>query len=276
MMAKQTPVKQQPTNEVVPHPSTEVAPQTLDTVQRNAAAKVFTDNVKGPREAPVRIPIIKLDHRAPGFILPTGEVVPLVAGYPVYYFKTRSYYRESYRSDAPGTPPNCWSADDIVPHPSAMDPQSETCAKCPMNLFKSGRDGRSKACGTKLWIFLVNPKFGKPPVGVIVAPTSSIKAMLGTKFEMGYFGKAESKHEAFEIVWTRFRLRQEGDPRAVQYAVLEPEMGEPASEKLALNLVQIRNHFLNFMEGMRETTPDVAEPEDQEASGDVVDGTTTE
>ena len=60
------------------------------------------------------------------------------------------WYKERYDSSNPQTP-HCFALaeldDDLKPHPDSAEPQSETCATCPKNQWKSDPEGgKGKAC----------------------------------------------------------------------------------------------------------------------------------
>jgi hypothetical protein len=60
------------------------------------------------------------------------------------------WYKERYDANNPQTP-HCFALaeldDDLRPHPDSAEPQSETCADCPKNQWKSDPDGgKGKAC----------------------------------------------------------------------------------------------------------------------------------
>jgi hypothetical protein len=93
-------------------------------------------------------------------------------------------------------------------------------------------------------------------LAAVVTPPSSIRTLLGTRFSPGYFAKAQAKAGAYELVWTVFRLRQAGEQ--VPFAVVEPVMGPVCSDVAqAQRLVQMRNTFMQVMEGFRMRTPDL-------------------
>lgn len=233
-------------------------PQGALAPQVNEAAKAFLAEAKGPREVPTKIALIGINHREGKFKLPTGELVPHVDGYPVLYYRTRRYYKKPPQPGAKGAPPDCWSADLLVPHESSLEMQAETCATCTMSQWGTARDGRSQACGTYIWVFLLNPAFGTPPLGVVAAPPSSLKPMLGTKFQNGYLAQAAARHGAYEIVWTRLGLIQAGGADAqVPYCVLAPQMGKPAEIETAKRIAAVRNDFLKIMNEYRMRTPEV-------------------
>ncbi len=255
---------QQPTgNTLVPTNTMVAAASPVDMIpvpiagaaQQSEAAQAFLKEAKGDLISPSRIPLINIDHKNQAFTLPTGELVQEVSGYPVYTYFTRRYYKKPPQAGQKGTPPDCWSGDLLKPHPSSLEQQNPTCAGCTMNEFGTGRDGRSKACGQYTWIFLVNKDFGDLPLGVIVAPPSSLRPMWGTRFTQGYFGQAKAKHGAHEIVFTTFGLKLMGDN--VQYCVLDPRMGPAADLDIAKQLVGLRNKFIDVMDELRLKTAEV-------------------
>lgn len=236
-------------------------PKDLSVMQKmSPAASAFLQEAKGKREVPKSLPIIQIHHREAKYVLPSGELVGEIAGYPIYYFQTRKFYEKVFTPGS-NSPPDCWSADLVKPHPTSSKKQSELCAECRHNQFGTARDGKSKACGEMTWVFLLNPEFGNPGVGVVVFSASSIKALLGTRFQPGYFSRAAAKHQVYEIVWTQLGLEQLGDPRSVQYCIAVPSMGEAASPEQSLHIAKARNSFLEAMEKLRGSTPTVGEPE---------------
>ncbi len=224
----------------------------------NPAARLFLDQATHRKPPPAKIPIIAIDHRDQQFVLPSGECVTEVAGYPVYMFQTRAYYEMPPKPGTKGQPPDCWSADTMVPHADSIKRQHPTCYGCPRDVFGSARDGKSKACGTKTWIFLVNQQFGgSPPMAALIAPPSSIRVLLGNRFSPGYFQRAQARHDAYEIVWSVFRLQKAGDV----HCVIDPVMGPPLKDMVKVQaLVDLRNKFVAFMDEMRGQQP-VAEAE---------------
>ncbi len=219
-------------------------------------ASAFLQEAKNRAAAPGAVPIIQIDHRAGQFVLPSGELVDSVQGYPVYYFQTRKYYKKPPSPGQKGSPPDCWSADCVVPHIDSLDKQNETCADCPQNQWGTGRDGKSKNCSTPTWLFLLNPELGQVPLAAIVMPPSSIREILGTRFHAGYLSKASARNGAYEVTWTVFRLEQMGD--AVVYCVVKPEMGPAATNPdEQRKIASVRNQFIEIMNQMRGLTPTV-------------------
>lgn len=234
----------------------------------NEAAREFLQLAEGPREVPQKIPLITIDHKTGHFILPSAEVVEEVSGYPVYYFHTRRFYKRAFQSGQRGTPPDCWSSNMVEPHPSALEKQCTMCAACAMNQFGTARDGRGKACSTYTWVFLLNPTFGVPPVAVVVAPPSSLRTLIGTRFQGGYFSQAAARHGVYEIVWTTLKLAKP-DPSAV-HSVIFPEMGEAETDKERVRtLAKIRNQLRPLMDELRMKTP--AMQEEDGAGGEAGD-----
>jgi hypothetical protein len=220
----------------------------------NEAAQAFLQEAKGLRETPTKLAIITIEHKKNAFKMPSGDLAESVSGYPIYYFQTRRFYKLPPQAGQKGTPPDCWSSDLLVPHQTSVEQQAETCAECVQNQWGTARDGRSKGCGTYTWVFLLNPAFGSPPLAVLVAPPSSIRALLGTRFQPGYLNQCVAKHGCYEIVWTRFGLEAHGT--GAEYSTLVPEMGEAAKLETARKLASIRNQFLEAMNEMRLRVPE--------------------
>ncbi len=230
-------------------------PSSLD-VPIPEAARIFMEEIEGDDATakPAGLPIISINHKEGGFKLPTGQLVPEVSGWPLFVFQTRKWYKAAFSPSSKGKPPDCWSADMISPHSSSLEMQAEDCAQCPQSQFGTGRDGRSQACGVFTWTFLLNPDFGAPPIAALISPPSSIRVLMGTRFEAGYFAQARSLAGRYEIVFTTFRLKPGGD----LHCILDPVMG-PICNDMAMvkKIAVIRNQFLQLMEGLRMRTPDI-------------------
>lgn len=240
-------------------------PVTFDVTQPSEAAAAFLNEVEGPREQPTSIGLVKIDHKEGVFVTPGGELKEIISGYPIFYFQTRRYYEAVWRPGVKGSPPDCWSADLIRPHESSLSKQSPACAGCAHNQFGSARDGRSKACGEYTWIFLLNPEFGNPPINVLIAPPSSIRTLLGTRFTPGYFSMCAARHRVYELVWSHFRLQRENEDAV--HVVLQPTMGEVASDVTNVRKIAgLRNQFLKAMMDYRMQTPDLDRAVDSTAT----------
>jgi hypothetical protein len=224
------------------------------------AAQAFLEESKDAPPVPAQVPLISINHKEGGFVLPSGEIVPEISGYPIQYFHTRRFYKKPPVSGQKGTPPDCWSGDCIEPHISSLEIQSDTCATCKNAQFGTGRDGRSQACGMYTWVFIFNRDFGTPPILGFSAPPSSLRALIGTRFQAGYFAQAAAKYgggKVYAHVWTTFRLKQKGDQ--VVYCEVDPLMGPARTDTEGVRfLAKIRNEFLALMDAMRLKTPEVA------------------
>lgn len=230
--------------------------------QVEPSARMFLEQAQGIAPAPPKIPLLGIDHKEAQFVLPSGEVVDSVNGFPVYYFNTRGYYKAPPRAGEKGKPPDCWSPDMLAPSPQSTDKQCDTCAECPHNQFGTARDGRGKACSTKTWLFLVNPLFGDIPIAVLVLPPSSLRVLFGTRFQGGFLQQMSARYGAYQVAWVKWRLKPEGDPRSVQYCVIDPEPIAAANERQAEKLIEIHNKAVSIMNDMRGMTPQVSSPEE--------------
>lgn len=84
------------------------------------------------------------------FILPDGMNLGNEIKIVVVDFASKnSLYLTPFNKDNP-TPPDCYAIGKniatMAPEADSPDKQSDDCAGCPMNVFGSGQNGRSKAC----------------------------------------------------------------------------------------------------------------------------------
>lgn len=229
-------------------------------VVSSPAAAAFLKAVEGPRQTIHKLPIITIDHKGGTFLLPSGELVEAISGYPIYFFRTRAWYKAPYKSGESGKPPDCWSPDMVNSSPSSSNRQQEFCIECPKAQWGSARDERGQACATKLWLFLLNGAFGNPPIAVLVVPPSSLKVLLGSKFSGGYLNQCQARAGGvYEIVWSTFRLAPVGAQDSPTHHVLAPEMGKVCDDvSKCERIAKVRNDFIRLMEELRGATPDVA------------------
>lgn len=150
-------------------PTTEHLPADFGLAEQiQADLKALQDQIGGPS-------IMNIRMSGKGFTTPDGEVHTAIKGVIVDFLSANTHYPVAYSKDNV-EPPNCFALNKIIdqmaPHPSAPEPQAETCAECPMNKFESGV-GKSKACkntrklallqegmneDSVIWILTVPPK----------------------------------------------------------------------------------------------------------------------
>ena len=58
---------------------------------------------------------------------------------------SRTYYSGGFQEGADGRP-ECFSNDEIKPHPNAISPQAKSCAVCPHFPYGTGAGGKGSAC----------------------------------------------------------------------------------------------------------------------------------
>lgn len=223
------------------------------------AAAAFLSGAGPTAPPPPGIPIIQIDHKSAEFLLPSGECVPYIRGFPIYYFGTKKWYKDSPKPGDKGRAPDCYSINLKEPHPASVLKQHETCDGCPRNVFGSGKDGRSKDCKDMTWVFLANREFGSPPIGILIVPPSSISVLFGTKFKGGYFQQAAHRFGAYQIAWTEFTLSRAGD----LHCVLVPKIVQGATEEQAGRLAELHKRFHDDMERMRGTVATVEDEAEQ-------------
>lgn len=92
--------------------------------------------------------------------LELGDSIQLV----VVDFITRHFYYSGPYNPSNIVPPDCYAVGKdkttLAPGEDAPTPQSSACATCPMNVFGSGNNGKSKACQNRYWLacLLVDPE----------------------------------------------------------------------------------------------------------------------
>lgn len=95
-----------------------------------------------------RPPRVKISRETQSFLMPDGSTAKSLTGIIVYHHKARGYWETEGQQV-----PTCSSMDgktgidaNGIEHP---------CAKCPKNVFGSGKDGHGKACKEMRWIYLL-------------------------------------------------------------------------------------------------------------------------
>jgi len=108
----------------------------------------------------------------------------------VDFISKNFFYDGPYVPQTPSAPA-CYAANkviaDMAPDPDCPSPQAETCAKCPLNQFGSGNNGKSKACKNtrELAVLLVdqnNPDaLGDPstPLYTLSLPPTALRSFDG-------------------------------------------------------------------------------------------------
>jgi hypothetical protein len=141
---------------------------------------------------------------AEGDPIPTLELIILKSNPAI----TKNYYEQGYTEGAVQKP-DCFSLDGIRPDPGSEKKQSDTCAKCPKNVFGSRvtpAGKKAKACqdNRRLAVVPVNdPKnemFGGPMLLRIPAGSLSDLAMMGKELKQrGFPYNAVSVKFGFDI-----------------------------------------------------------------------------
>ncbi len=116
---------------------------------------------------------------------PPAKMVPGPDGnvyFPVIILRakknlSKTWYAASYNPDAEAVAPDCFSNDSERPDTTALIPQSDSCAMCPMNAWGSGTDQdgnatKGKACADTKMLAAFVPNFG---VHSFKIPPASLK-----------------------------------------------------------------------------------------------------
>lgn len=90
----------------------------------------------------------------------------------------RKFYADKWKPDVK-TEANCFSQDEIRPHPSSREPQNATCDGCPRDAWGSDLNGgKGKACKQrrKLLVTPVAPAdYKKSDLAVVNLPVTSVR-----------------------------------------------------------------------------------------------------
>lgn len=84
------------------------------------------------------------------FKLPDGTILPGPIDLVVLDWQTRNSYYDTPFDENNMQPPACWAQgkipDALSPHETVKDPVAVDCQVCPKNMYKSGANGKGKAC----------------------------------------------------------------------------------------------------------------------------------
>ena len=122
--------------------------------------------------------VMQIRMSGKGFTTPDGETADSIRGIIVDFASANMNYPGAYDKDNP-SPPNCFAMhkiiDQMAPHPSAPEPQAETCGECPLNKFESGV-GKSKACKNTRKLALVQENATEDsPIWILTIPPKSLR-----------------------------------------------------------------------------------------------------
>ena len=154
---------------------TEVVPATEHLPADFGLAEQIQADLKALQQQVGGASVLQVRMSGKGFTTPDGETHDAIRGVIVDFASANMHYPGVFDKEKP-TPPNCYAMnkiiDQLAPHPSAPEPQADSCAECPLNKFESGV-GKSKACkntrklaiiqenateDSAIWILTVPPK----------------------------------------------------------------------------------------------------------------------
>lgn len=191
--------------------------------------------------------------------------VETIEGVIIEAKRSRAWYKVPYEESGGGSPPDCISLDmrkgvALTEHGPGTD-----CATCPFNQWGSssrkGGSGRGKACGERIWLFLLRQDHLLPML--INAPTTSLESI-----DQYLMSILDSGIMQYWRVMTKLTLEQ-GNNGAVDYAWIQAENMGPVSEELFAEIQGYRNTFRPIIQASMES---LARRSD---GADVIDGTAT-
>lgn len=145
------------------------------------------------------LPANKIGLKNKEFSLPDGQKGPTLECVVLDFVWFMVNYPGAYNSNNPQKP-NCFAvgrenpepkANEIglKPHPTAADPQSETCEDCPKNQWKSAASGNGKACKNQRRLVVLAPDAdaASEAMSLYVSPG-------GLKFFDAYVSRLQNEH----------------------------------------------------------------------------------
>jgi hypothetical protein len=165
---------------------------------------------------------------------------------------TKNYYATGYTEGA-AEAPDCFSLDGLRPDPSVEEPQADTCARCPKNVFGSRitpAGKKAKACQDNRRLAIVpaadltNETFGGPMLLRIPAASLAELAMMGKNLKArGFPYNAVTVRIGFDIDASypklTFRpIRPLTDEEAVQVREL---LHDDKLERILAEAVELRD-----------------------------------
>ncbi len=193
------------------------------------------------------------------FQLPNGQKVEGPLDLVVVDFVSRNKFYDRVFDQNNPIPPACYAIHpepkQMVPSDNSPEKQSDDCASCPLNQFKSGANGKGKACknsrylavlppdaeeDTELWFLEVSPTglksfdgfvnstmrtFQMPPISVVVEVTFDE----GSDFQTLVFGNVRP-NENLAVHYPRQAEATETLMQEIDVSSYQPVQAPPARQ----------------------------------------------
>jgi hypothetical protein len=156
----------------------EVAPTTEHLPADFGLADQIAEDLKALQQQVGGPTILQVRMSGKGFTTPDGETHDAIRGVIVDFVSANMHYPGVY-VEGESTPPNCFAVNKIIdqmaPHTDSPEPQSETCADCPLNKYESGV-GKSKACKNTRKLALIQENATEDsPIWLLSIPPKSLR-----------------------------------------------------------------------------------------------------
>jgi len=216
------------------------------------------------------LPRISLKGFKFSIVAPGGEVIQknkgpahvvILGAAPRGKVASKVYYEGDYDESNP-LPPDCSSVDGVRPDSWIEHPVSDTCAKCPMNAWGSGK-GRGKACRDKKLLFVVAPDaIADGQIIQLQVPPASLKAM-------SKFARELKKHRVpLQAVVVELDFDEEYDYPVLTFKVAG-FLSEEDYEAAAARQVEVETLIDEYLgQAPAADEPGDDEPEDDEPGDD--------
>ncbi len=133
-----------------------------------------------------------------------NEDAKSIEGVVIYFKDQNGYWKENY--DGQNNPPDCASTDGRI----GIGVPGGECAKCPLNQWGSGKDGKGKACKNMRTLFIIREGDVLPLV--LTLPPTSLKEA------RKYFLRLASKAVPYYGVVTEITLEKDKNEGGITYS----------------------------------------------------------
>jgi hypothetical protein len=137
-------------------------------------------------------------------------VVILAYGYE------RSYYSRPYQPDTLSTP-DCYSYDNVAPHPESPAAQSERCSNCRFNDFGSAINGKGKGCKEGARLVMIHADALQSAESV--AKTTIVQAKVSVLNSKTFSAYADAVEARGTVLWQDVTQITNQQDKKSQYAV---------------------------------------------------------
>lgn len=204
----------------------------------------------------VKFPIIRFKDGK--FTLNEGEEpVDSFEGVIVYTKQSNVYYKGKYNASQVAQP-DCFSPDGKTP--TVENPIHPECGTCPLNQYKSARDGEGKACKNTRPLFII--------VGDSIIPRQLRAPPTSLRIVENYIMGMTADHSSYSNVVTKFSAFKKDASQG--YHNLKLQKAKPADGQEKVDTRAMKDLWLAKMKAMEvqaDEEPETSQPQEPEVQG---------